>query len=168
MCFGVARVLLCGFPGIHRYQFEVGTGKQKSPKSATGAHSSAHNREPQPPPTTHSPLLSTVAEMLQLMGLANKADYLPFLRWFHFQNVEKRFKKSISKRYDTIFNKIIHENRNNKDHRHAVWRDRLLNGNSGVVAVEFVESSRGVGEGERGIGEISVREASSSLLSTFL
>jgi len=51
---------------------------------------------------------------------------------------------------------------------HAVWRDRLLNGNSGVVAVEFVESSRGVGEGERGIGEISVREASSSLLSTFL
>ncbi|WVZ20869.1 hypothetical protein V8G54_008191 [Vigna mungo] len=56
----------------------------------------------------------TVAEMLQLMGLANKADYLPFLRWFDFQNVEKRL-KSISKRYDAILNKIIEENRSNKD-----------------------------------------------------
>ncbi|KAK7412967.1 hypothetical protein VNO78_04763 [Psophocarpus tetragonolobus] len=56
----------------------------------------------------------TVSEMLQLMGLANKGDHLPFLRWFDFQNVEKRL-KNISNRYDTILNKIIHENRTNKD-----------------------------------------------------
>ncbi|KOM27882.1 hypothetical protein LR48_Vigan468s004400 [Vigna angularis] len=67
----------------------------------------------------------TVAEMLQLMGLANKADYLPFLRWFDFQNVEKRL-KSISKRYDAILNKIIDENRSNKDNRENSMIDHLL------------------------------------------
>lgn len=67
----------------------------------------------------------TVAEMLQLMGLANKADYLPFLRWFDFQNVEKRL-KSISKRYDAILNKIIDENRSNKDNRENSMIGHLL------------------------------------------
>ncbi|CAJ1975954.1 unnamed protein product [Sphenostylis stenocarpa] len=67
----------------------------------------------------------TVAEMLQLMGLANKGDYLPFLRWFDFQNVEKRL-KSISKRYDTILNKIIDENRSKKDDRENSMIDHLL------------------------------------------
>jgi len=27
----------------------------------------------------------TVSEMLKLMGLSNKGDYLPFLRWFDFE-----------------------------------------------------------------------------------
>jgi len=36
---------------------------------------------------------------------------------------------------------------------HALWRDKFLNRNSRVVVVVFVESSRGVGEGERGIRE---------------
>ncbi|KAG5132863.1 hypothetical protein JHK82_024051 [Glycine max] len=61
----------------------------------------------------------TVNEMLQLMGLANKGDHLPFLRWFDFQNVEKRL-KNISKRYDTILNKILDENRNNKDRENSM------------------------------------------------
>ncbi|KAK7329384.1 hypothetical protein VNO77_23547 [Canavalia gladiata] len=55
----------------------------------------------------------TVEKMLQLAGVSNKADYLPFLRWFDFQNVEKRL-KSISQRFDTVLNALIHENRSNK------------------------------------------------------
>ncbi|KAL2340131.1 hypothetical protein Fmac_008071 [Flemingia macrophylla] len=66
----------------------------------------------------------TVAEMLELMGLSNKADYLPFLRWFDFQNVEKRL-KSISNRYDAILNAIIHENRTKKQRENSMI-DHLL------------------------------------------
>ncbi|KAG4990549.1 hypothetical protein JHK87_024006 [Glycine soja] len=66
----------------------------------------------------------TVTEMLELMGVANKGDHLPFLRWFDFQNVEKRL-KSISKRYDTILNEIIDENRSKKDRENSMI-DHLL------------------------------------------
>ncbi|KAG4946377.1 hypothetical protein AAZX31_15G148500 [Glycine max] len=66
----------------------------------------------------------TVTEMLELMGLANKGDHLPFLRWFDFQNVEKRL-KSISKRYDSILNKILHENRASNDRQNSMI-DHLL------------------------------------------
>ena len=61
----------------------------------------------------------TVSEMLKLMGLSNKGDYLPFLRWFDFENVEKRL-KNISKRYDNILNKILDENRNSKDRENSM------------------------------------------------
>ncbi|XP_020209898.2 isoflavone 2'-hydroxylase-like, partial [Cajanus cajan] len=66
----------------------------------------------------------TVAKMLELMGLSNKADYLPFLRWFDFQSVEKRL-KNISNRYDAILNKIIHENRSKKQRENSMI-DHLL------------------------------------------
>jgi len=66
----------------------------------------------------------TVSEMLKLMGLSNKGDYLPFLRWFDFENVEKRL-KNISKRYDNILNKILDENRNSKDRENSMI-DHLL------------------------------------------
>lgn len=65
-----------------------------------------------------------VSEMLKLMGLSNKGDYLPFLRWFDFQNLEKRL-KNISDRYDTILNKILDENRNSKDRENSMI-DHLL------------------------------------------
>lgn len=52
----------------------------------------------------------TVEEMVKLTGVSNKADYLPFLRWFDFQNLEKRL-QNISNRFDAILNALIYENR---------------------------------------------------------
>jgi len=52
----------------------------------------------------------TVEEMVKLTGVSNKADYLPFLRWFDFQNLEKRL-QNINNRFDAILNALIHENR---------------------------------------------------------
>ncbi|MQI71985.1 cytochrome P450, partial [Escherichia coli] len=40
-----------------------------------------------------------ITEMLSLMGANNKGDFLPFLRWFDFDGLEKRLKK-ISKKAD--------------------------------------------------------------------
>ncbi|CAJ1975959.1 unnamed protein product [Sphenostylis stenocarpa] len=67
----------------------------------------------------------TVEELLQLAGVSNKADYLPFLRWFDFQNLEKRL-KSINKRFDTFLEALIHEQRNKKE-RENTMIDHLLN-----------------------------------------
>jgi len=66
----------------------------------------------------------TVEELLQLAGVSNKADYLPFLRWFDFQNLEKRL-KSINKRFDTFLDSLIHEQRNKKG-RENTMIDHLL------------------------------------------
>jgi len=66
----------------------------------------------------------TVEELLQLAGVSNKADYLPFLRWFDFQNLEKKL-KSINKRFDTFLDKLIREQRNKKE-RENTMIDHLL------------------------------------------
>ncbi|XP_027335328.1 isoflavone 2'-hydroxylase-like [Abrus precatorius] len=66
-----------------------------------------------------------VAELLQFAGVSNKADYLPFLRWFDFQNLEKRL-KSIGDRFDRFLNVLIDEQRNKKQRENAMI-DHLLN-----------------------------------------
>ncbi|KAG5006069.1 hypothetical protein JHK85_024611 [Glycine max] len=66
----------------------------------------------------------TVEELLQVAGVSNKADYLPFLRWFDFHNLEKRL-KSINKRFDTFLDKLIHEQRSKKE-RENTMIDHLL------------------------------------------
>ncbi|CAJ1975958.1 unnamed protein product [Sphenostylis stenocarpa] len=66
----------------------------------------------------------TVEELLQLAGVSNKADYLPFLRWFDFQNLEKRL-KSINRRFDTFLDALIHEQRSKKE-RENTMIDHLL------------------------------------------
>ncbi|XP_047153309.1 isoflavone 2'-hydroxylase-like [Vigna umbellata] len=66
----------------------------------------------------------TVEEMLQLAGVSNKADYLPLLRWFDFQNLEKKL-KSINKRFDTFLDALIQEQRNKKE-RENTMMDHLL------------------------------------------
>ena len=53
-----------------------------------------------------------------------EADYLPFLRWFDFHNLEKRL-KSINKRFDTFLDKLIHEQRSKKE-RENTMIDHLL------------------------------------------
>ncbi|XP_061350038.1 isoflavone 2'-hydroxylase-like [Gastrolobium bilobum] len=66
----------------------------------------------------------TVAQLLQF-GVSNKADYLPFLRLFDYQNVEKRL-RNISKRFDTFLNALIQEHRSRKQ-RENTMIDHLLN-----------------------------------------
>uniref|UniRef100_A0A151UHR7 Isoflavone 2'-hydroxylase n=2 Tax=Cajanus cajan TaxID=3821 RepID=A0A151UHR7_CAJCA len=66
----------------------------------------------------------TVEELLQLAGVSNKADYLSFLRWFDFQNFEKRL-KSISTRFDTFLDALILEHRSKKE-RENTMIDHLL------------------------------------------
>lgn len=67
----------------------------------------------------------TVTELLQLAGVSNKADYLPFLRWFDFENLQKRL-KNINKRFDSFLNALIHEHRSRKQHENTMI-DHLLN-----------------------------------------
>jgi len=61
----------------------------------------------------------TVEGLLQLAGVSNKADYLPFLRWFDFEKLEKRL-KSIHKRFDTFLDALIHEQRNKKERENTM------------------------------------------------
>ncbi|XP_015959792.1 isoflavone 2'-hydroxylase-like [Arachis duranensis] len=58
----------------------------------------------------------TVTELLQMAGVSNKADYIPFLRWFDFGNSQKKL-KNISNRFDDFLNKLIQENRTRKQHQ---------------------------------------------------
>lgn len=62
-----------------------------------------------------------VVELLKLLGVDNKADYLPFLRWFDFRNLEKR----LGDRFDTSLNALIHENRS-RNQRDNTMIDHLL------------------------------------------
>ncbi|KAL2340126.1 hypothetical protein Fmac_008066 [Flemingia macrophylla] len=66
----------------------------------------------------------TVEELLQLAGVSNKADYLPFLRWFDFQNLENKC-KSISKRFDSFLDALLREQRT-KELRENTMIDHLL------------------------------------------
>lgn len=66
----------------------------------------------------------TVAELLKLAGVSNKADYLPFLRWFDFENVNQRLQNT-HKRFDTFLNSLIQEHRSRKQREDSMI-DRLL------------------------------------------
>ncbi|XP_020205832.1 isoflavone 2'-hydroxylase [Cajanus cajan] len=66
----------------------------------------------------------TVEELLHLIGVSNKAEHLPFLRWFDFQNVVKRL-KNISKRFDTLLDGFVLEQRSKKQ-RENTMIDHLL------------------------------------------
>ncbi|KAK7303834.1 hypothetical protein RJT34_14751 [Clitoria ternatea] len=61
----------------------------------------------------------TVAELLKLAGVSNKADYLPFLRWFDFQNLETKL-KGINHRFDTFLNNLMQEQRSKKQRENTM------------------------------------------------
>ncbi|XP_061342405.1 isoflavone 3'-hydroxylase-like [Gastrolobium bilobum] len=65
-----------------------------------------------------------ISEMLSLLGANNKGDFLPFLRWFDLDGLEKRL-KSISKRADTFLQGLVEEHRNGK-HRANTMIEHLL------------------------------------------
>jgi len=50
-------------------------------------------------------------ELVALAGVNNRGDFLSFMRWFDFDNLEKRL-KSISKRIDAFLQSLIDESRN--------------------------------------------------------
>ncbi|XP_061341406.1 isoflavone 3'-hydroxylase-like [Gastrolobium bilobum] len=54
-----------------------------------------------------------ISEMLSLLGANNKGDFLPFLRWFDFDGLEKRL-KLISKRADAFLEGLLQEHRSGK------------------------------------------------------
>lgn len=47
-------------------------------------------------------------EMVSLAGVNNRGDFLPFLRWFDLDNLEKRL-KNIGKRIDAFLQSLIDE-----------------------------------------------------------
>ena len=51
-----------------------------------------------------------ITEILSLLGASNKADFLPLLRLFDFEDLEKRLKR-IGKRADAFLQGLIEEHR---------------------------------------------------------
>jgi isoflavone 2'-hydroxylase len=52
-----------------------------------------------------------ISEIMSLLGANNKGDFLPLLRWFDLDNLEKRCKR-IAKRADAFLEGLIEEHRN--------------------------------------------------------
>jgi len=50
-------------------------------------------------------------ELVALAGVNNRGDFISFMRWFDFDNLEKRL-KSIGKRIDAFLQLLIDESRN--------------------------------------------------------
>ncbi|XP_057429813.1 isoflavone 3'-hydroxylase-like [Lotus japonicus] len=65
-----------------------------------------------------------VSEMHSLMGANNKGDFLPLLRLFDFDGLEKRL-KSIAKRADAFLQGLIEEHRSGK-HRRGGGHDSMI------------------------------------------
>ncbi|XP_019419224.1 PREDICTED: isoflavone 2'-hydroxylase-like [Lupinus angustifolius] len=66
----------------------------------------------------------TVTQLLQLAGVSNKADYLPFLKWFDFEGLNKKL-MTTHKRFDTFVSALIKEQRS-KEQREDSMIDHLL------------------------------------------
>ncbi|KAK7289983.1 hypothetical protein RIF29_04068 [Crotalaria pallida] len=67
----------------------------------------------------------TVRELLQVAGVSNKADYLPFLKWFDFEKLNNKL-TSTHKRFDVFVSALIKEQRNKKEREDSMI-DHLLN-----------------------------------------
>jgi len=52
-------------------------------------------------------------ELVVLAGINNRGDFLPFVRWFDFDNLEKNLKR-MGKRTDAFLQELINEHRNGK------------------------------------------------------
>ncbi|KAL2343592.1 hypothetical protein Fmac_004877 [Flemingia macrophylla] len=60
-----------------------------------------------------------ISEMMMLLGANNRADFLPLLRCFDFDGLEKRM-KSISKRADAFLRGLLQEHRSGKHHTNTM------------------------------------------------
>ncbi|OIW14266.1 hypothetical protein TanjilG_21406 [Lupinus angustifolius] len=66
----------------------------------------------------------TVTELLKLAGVSNKADYLPFLKWFDFEGLNKKL-TTTHKRFDVFVSALIKEQRSKKQREDSMI-DHLL------------------------------------------
>ncbi|KAK7329383.1 hypothetical protein VNO77_23546 [Canavalia gladiata] len=66
-----------------------------------------------------------ITEMLSLLGANNKSDFLPLLRLFDFEDLEKRLKR-IGKRADAFLQGLIEEHRSGKHGSADTMIDHLL------------------------------------------
>ncbi|KAK7303842.1 hypothetical protein RJT34_14759 [Clitoria ternatea] len=64
-----------------------------------------------------------ISEMMYLIGASNKTDFLPILRWFDFEGLEKRLKR-IAKRADAFLQGLIEEHQSGKHDNSA---DTMIN-----------------------------------------
>ncbi|KAE9617357.1 hypothetical protein Lal_00034465 [Lupinus albus] len=67
----------------------------------------------------------TVTELLKLAGVSNKADYLPFLKWFDFEGLNKKL-TTTHKRFDVFVSALLKEQRSKKQREDSMI-DHLLN-----------------------------------------
>ncbi|XP_061341615.1 cytochrome P450 81E8-like [Gastrolobium bilobum] len=65
-----------------------------------------------------------IKELVMLGGANNPSDFLALLRWFDFDDLEKRLKR-ISKRIDAFLQGLVDEHRNGKQHTNTMI-DHLL------------------------------------------
>jgi len=65
-----------------------------------------------------------ISEVMSLLGANNKGDFLPLLRWFDFDGLEKRL-KSISRRADAFLQGLLEEHRSGK-HKANTMIEHLL------------------------------------------
>ncbi|WVZ25795.1 hypothetical protein V8G54_004339 [Vigna mungo] len=65
-----------------------------------------------------------ITEVMSLLGANNKGDFLPLLRWFDFDGLEKRL-KSISTRADAFLQGLLEEHRSGK-HKTNTMIEHLL------------------------------------------
>ncbi|NP_001296581.1 isoflavone 2'-hydroxylase [Cicer arietinum] len=66
-----------------------------------------------------------VTELLQLSGANNKTDFMPLLKFFDFENLEKRV-KNIADKTDAFLRGLLQEQRNKKERTNTMI-DHLLN-----------------------------------------
>ncbi|WVZ17287.1 hypothetical protein V8G54_010269 [Vigna mungo] len=65
-----------------------------------------------------------IKELVILAGVNNRGDFLPIVRWFDFDNLEKKL-KGIGKRTDAFLQELIEEHRNGKNNGNTMI-DHLL------------------------------------------
>ena len=65
-----------------------------------------------------------IKELVILAGINNRGDFLPFVRWFDFDNLEKKL-KGFGKRTDAFLQELIEERRNGNNNGNTMI-DHLL------------------------------------------
>jgi len=65
-----------------------------------------------------------IKELVILAGINNRGDFLPFVRWFDFDNLEKKL-KGFGKRTDAFLQELIEERRNGNSNGNTMI-DHLL------------------------------------------
>ncbi|KAK6923100.1 Cytochrome P450, partial [Dillenia turbinata] len=66
-----------------------------------------------------------IREFFEMAGASNPADFLPFLRWFDFQSLEKRM-KTLAKNLDIFLQGLVDKHKIRKNENNNTMIDHLL------------------------------------------